>query len=61
MASAGENVQITPRGEEPSGRGDTVVNIDVGENNLFRFIQRGINTGKIDISRRNVGRGVFAT
>jgi hypothetical protein len=61
MASAGENVQITPRGEEPSGRGDTVVNIDVGENNLFRIIQRGINTGKIDISRRNVGRGVFAT
>jgi len=38
-----------------------VVNIDVGENNLFRIIQRGINTGKIDISRRNVGRGVFAT
>lgn len=61
MASAGENVQITPRGEEPSGSGDTVVNIDVGENNLFRIIQRGINTGKIDISRRNVGRGVFAT
>jgi hypothetical protein len=60
-ASAGEQVTITPRGEETSGGyGTQTINIDIGEDNLFRVIQRGIDTGKINLSNKNITGGVFA-
>lgn len=58
MASAGEQVTVTPRGE--STESTTSVNIQIGEDTLFRVVQRGINTGKININQRNLGRSVFA-
>lgn len=58
-AQAGETVSVTPRGEETIGM--TEVNISIGESKIFRIVQRGINTGKINVSNRNIGRGVFAT
>ena len=58
MASAGEQVTVTPRGE--TAESTTSVNIQIGEDTLFRVVQRGINTGKININQRNLGRSVFA-
>jgi hypothetical protein len=58
MASAGETVTVSPRGEG-SGK-DMYVNIELAEGVLFRAVQRGIDTGKINISSRNIGRAVFA-
>lgn len=58
MAQGGEQVTVTPRGEESSQM--TSVNISIGETQLFSIIQRGINTGQINIADKNVGRGVFA-
>ena len=57
MASAGEQVTVTPRGE--NAESTTSVNIQIGEDTLFRVVQRGINTGKININQRNLGRSVF--
>ena len=54
----GEKVNVTPRGED-SGR-TTEVNISIGEFQLFKIIQKGIDTGKINVSDRNIGSGVFA-
>jgi tape measure domain-containing protein len=59
MASPGETVSVTPRGES-GGMRETHVNIQIGESTLFRIIQTGIDTGKIVVSDRNIGRGVFA-
>lgn len=59
MASAGETVSVTPRGEAASER-TTYVDININESNLFRVIQRGIDTGRIVVSDRNIGSGVFA-
>ena len=58
MAQAGETVSVTPRGEDRSNV--TSVSIQIGEAQLFKVIQRGINTGQININNKNVGRGVFA-
>jgi tape measure domain-containing protein len=58
MASAGERVQVTPRGEDSDGT--RTINIQVGQDTIFRVVQRGIDTGKINVSDRNIGRGVFA-
>jgi hypothetical protein len=58
MASAGETVTVSPRGES-SGK-DMYVNIELADGVLFRAVQRGIDTGKINISSRNIGRAVFA-
>jgi len=58
-ASAGEHVSISPRGEDQNQSRD--IKIDVGERNLFSILQRGIDTGRIDISQKNITRGVFAT
>lgn len=57
MAQAGETVSVTPRGESSSGT--TSVAISIGEQQLFSVIQKGINTGKLTISSRNVGKSVF--
>lgn len=59
MASPGETVSVTPRGED--GEKNIIVNIDINEENLFRIIQRGINIGKINLSDKNIRTGVFAT
>jgi hypothetical protein len=56
-ASAGEQVTVTPRGE--SAESQTSVNISVGEEVIYRVVQRGISTGKININNRNIGRSVF--
>lgn len=58
MASAGETVTVTPRGE--SSAKDIHVNVELAEGVLFRAVQRGIDTGKINVSSRNIGRAVFA-
>lgn len=58
MAQGGETVSITPRGEDSSQI--TSVNISIGETQLFSIIQRGINTGQINVSNKNVGAAVFA-
>lgn len=58
MASAGEQVTVTPRGE--SSGGTTEINIKLDEEVLFRAVTKGIRTGRIDISDRNLGAGVFA-
>lgn len=57
MASPGERVQITPRGE--SG-GDRSVNIQIDSDVIFRVVQKGIDSGRIMLSSRNIGPGVFA-
>jgi hypothetical protein len=54
----GEKVNVTPRGED-SGK-TTEVNISIGEFQLFKVIQKGIDTGKINVSDRNIGSSVFA-
>jgi len=59
MASPGEEVNITPRGENAGGK--TEYNFFIGKDVLYRFVQQGINTGAINVSDRNIGRGVFAT
>lgn len=58
MASAGEQVTVTPRGEGSGGT--TEINIRLDEEVLFRAVTKGIRTGRIDISNRNLGAGVFA-
>lgn len=57
MASAGEQVTVTPRGEDSGGR--TEINIKIEEDAIFRVVTKGIKTGRIDISNRNLGSGVF--
>jgi hypothetical protein len=58
MAQAGETVSVTPRGMENESK--TEINVMLDEDVLFSAITRGIRTGRIDISTRNVGRQVFA-
>lgn len=58
MAQGGETVSVTPRGEDSNQV--TSVNISIGETQLFSIIQRGINTGQINVSNKNVGAAVFA-
>ena len=57
-ASAGENVNITPRGEE-SGQTTTVI-VQMNERELFRGVQKGIDSGAIKFNSKNIGKGVFA-
>jgi len=57
MASPGESVTVTPRGEDVGGR--TEINIKIEEDAIFRVVTKGIKTGRIDISNRNLGSGVF--
>lgn len=59
MVQGGETVDVTPRGESP--KKDLELNIQIGEMTLFRIIQRGIDTGRINLSDKNIGRSVFAT
>jgi len=58
MAQGGETVTVTPRGENAGG--NMVVNIQIEDATLIRVIQRYIDTGRVNISNRNLGRGVFA-
>jgi hypothetical protein len=58
MASAGESVTVSPRGEEAGLTQQ--INMQIGEDVIFRVVRKGIATGKIDISNRNIGKGVFA-
>jgi tape measure domain-containing protein len=58
MASPGERVTVEPRGVEMDRT--TYINIQIEEEPLFRIIQRGIDTGRLVISNRNIGSGVFA-
>jgi tape measure domain-containing protein len=58
-ATAGETVSITPRGME--GSKNIEVNIQLEDSVLIRAIQRYIDTGRVKVSNRNIGRGVFAT
>lgn len=57
-AQGGETVSVTPRGEEPGGSRTT--EIYIGEERLFKVMQRGIDTGKVKLNQRNIGRTVFA-
>jgi len=58
MANAGEQITVTPRGEESGGL--TNINIAVSEQVIFSIVARGIKTGQINLNNKNVGRGVFA-
>ena len=58
MASPGERVTVEPRGV--NAERTTYVNIVIDEEPIFRIMQRGIDTGRITISDRNIGAGVFA-
>lgn len=58
MASPGEQVTVAPRGEETEQTRE--VNIFIGEDALFQIVQRGIDTGEINVSDRNLGEPVFA-
>lgn len=58
MASPGERVTVTPRSEDSSR--DLSININVNEDNIFRVVQKGIDTGKISVNDNNIGRAVFA-
>ena len=57
MAQGGETVSVTPRGEDASQTTD--IRIQIEEETIFRVVQRGIRTGKINVSNRNLGAGVF--
>jgi tape measure domain-containing protein len=57
-ASAGEKVTVTPRGEESGG--GKVYNFMMDSDTMFSFIQRGIDTGKLNFSNKNIRGGVFA-
>jgi tape measure domain-containing protein len=58
MASPGEKVSITPRSEESSR--DLSVNININEDNIFSLVQKGIDSGRINVNDNNIGRAVFA-
>jgi hypothetical protein len=58
MASGGENVSITPRGE--GGKRQTVVNVQFDKFKIFQLVQEGVDTGQINVSDRNIGTAVFA-
>lgn len=59
MASAGETVSVSPRGGQSEK--EMVVNVQIEDSTLIRVIQRYIDTGRIDVNNKNIGRGVFAT
>ncbi|MEA1980020.1 MAG: hypothetical protein U9N54_03490, partial [candidate division Zixibacteria bacterium] len=58
FASGGETVDITPKGQEPERT--TNIDIRIDDAVLFKVINRGFATGKIKMSNRNIGAGVFA-
>jgi len=58
MASGGESVSVSPRGE--SGNKQTVVNVQFDKFKLFQVVQEGVDTGQINVSDRNIGTAVFA-
>lgn len=58
-AQAGEQVTITPRGQEAGGSNTYI--FQMGETQFFKYVQRGIDTGKIKLTNRNIGRSVFST
>lgn len=59
MAQGGEQVTVTPRGEQQSQTQQ--ISIQIGEEEIFRVVRKGIATGKIDVNNRNIGRAVFVT
>jgi hypothetical protein len=56
-ASAGEHVTVTPRGEDHDSQ--TIINLQVGEEVIYRVVQKGFNTGKINVNNKNIGKSVF--
>lgn len=57
-AQAGETVTVTPKGEDAGG--SISANISIGEKQVFRVIQKGAKSGKINVNNKNIRRGVFA-
>lgn len=58
MASAGETVSVTPRGEDEDK--NIKVNVSIGEEVLINIVQNAIDTGQINVSDKNIGQSVFA-
>jgi len=52
MASAGENIKVTPRGE--SNGGLTEISININEDNIFKIINKGVLAGKIKLNDYNI-------
>lgn len=57
-AQAGEKVTVTPRGEDTDR--NFSADISIGEKKIFKIMQRGIKTGKINVNNKNIKRGVMA-
>jgi hypothetical protein len=57
-AQAGETVSVTPRGGGAGG--NIYIQVQVGAEKIVDIVQKNINTGKINISDRQLGKGVFA-
>ena len=58
MASPGETVSVTPRGEDPKFNLTTVV--EIGRETLFRVINQGIQSGEVRITTNNIQGGAIA-
>lgn len=58
MASGGETVSVSPRGEEKNKQ--TVINVQFDKYKIFQIVQEGVDTGQINVSDRNIGTAVFA-
>jgi len=58
MAQSGEQVTVTPKGENQSEEQTIIVYIDGRV--LFQLINNGIKNGQVNINESNVGRRVYA-
>ena len=58
MASAGEQVSVTPRGEE--NKKIQIFNIQIEDQTLINVIKEYIDNGKVNIDNKNVSQGAFA-
>lgn len=57
MAQGGEKVTITPRGEDSER--NLYIDIRMDEDVFFSTMQRGIDTGRVKVSTRNIGKTAF--
>ena len=57
MAQGGETINVTPKGEDSGGTQN--INIQVGEDIIYRVVNKGIRNGNIDVNNNNIGKGIF--